>query len=234
AGMYRGLHVAAVTFAAVADLVMGTLGGEMKRRESLSARLGDVLSELYLMSCVLKRFESEGSQPVDLPLVEWNYRSALYNIQSRLDEVLSNLPARPVAWLLRMAAFPLGRFRRLPSDKLAHRVASLLLSPSETRDRLTKGIYLTHAPTDATGRMELAFAAAVERDRIEEKVRAQRQGKRALADVAALVRDKVITQAEADSLATANAIVREAIDVDDFAPAELTGAQSLPHSAAAE
>jgi len=235
APMYRGLHVASVTFAAVADLVMGTLGGEMKRKENLSARLGDILSELYLMSCVLKRFETDGSPAADLPLVEWNYRSALYAIQTRLDEVLSNLPARPVAWLLRMAAFPLGRHRRPPSDKLAHRVAALILSPSETRERLTKGIYINHVPSDATGRMELAFAAAVERDLIEDKIRKERPGKKALADLAALVKDKIITQAEADSLTTANAIVREAIDVDDFAPSELV-AQSAPtlHSAAAE
>jgi acyl-CoA dehydrogenase len=235
APMYRGLHVASVTFAAVADLVMGTLGGEMKRKENLSARLGDILSELYLMSCVLKRFETDGSPAADLPLVEWNYRSALYAIQTRLDEVLSNLPARPVAWLLRMAAFPLGRHRRPPSDKLAHRAAALILSPSETRERLTKGIYINHVPSDATGRMELAFAAAVERDLIEDKIRKERPGKKALADLAALVKDKIITQAEADSLTTANAIVREAIDVDDFAPSELV-AQSAPtlHSAAAE
>jgi acyl-CoA dehydrogenase len=235
AAMYRGLHVASVTFAAVADLVMGTLGGEMKRKENLSARLGDILSELYLMSCVLKRFESDGSPAADLPLVEWNYRSALYTIQTRLDEVLSNLPARPVAWLLRMAAFPLGRHRRPPSDKLTHRTAALILSPSETRERLTKGIYINHVPSDATGRMEHAFAAAVERDLIEDKIRKERPGKKALADLAALVRDKIITQAEADSLTTANAIVREAIDVDDFAPSELV-AQSAPtlHSAAAE
>ncbi|HMF27865.1 MAG TPA: DUF1974 domain-containing protein, partial [Candidatus Cybelea sp.] len=234
-GMYRGLHVAAVTFAAVADLVMGTLGGEMKRRESLSARLGDVLSELYIMSCVLKRFENDGAPASDLPLVEWNYRNALYTTQTRLDEVLKNLPARPVAWLLRLAAFPLGRHRRPPSDKLDHRVASLILSPSETRERLTKGIYITHSPADATGRMEVAFAAAVERDRIEEKIRQQRPGKKALQDLPALVRENVITQGEADSLMTSNAIVREAIDVDDFAPSELTRLQSAPiHSAAAE
>ena len=124
APLYRGLHVAAVTFAAVADLVMGTLGGEMKRRESLSARLGDMLSELYLMSCALKRYEDEGAQAADLPLLEWNYQTALYTIQTRLDEVLSNLPNRPVAWLLRLVAFPLGRFRRLPSDRLTHACAA--------------------------------------------------------------------------------------------------------------
>src|SRR5262249_37871729 len=197
--MYRGLHRAAVTFAAVADLVMGTLGGEMKRRENLSARLGDVLSDLYLMSCVLKRFEDDGAPAADLPLVEWNYRSTLYDIQTRLDEVLSNLPMRPAAWLLRLVAFPLGRRHRPPSDRLVHACAGLVLSPSETRERLTTGIYINHAPGDATGRMELAFAAAVERDLIEEKIRkAGHAGRKALADLPALVAQGVISEAEAD------------------------------------
>jgi acyl-CoA dehydrogenase len=232
---YRGLHVAAVTFAAVADLVMGTLGGEMKRRESLSARLGDCLSELYLMSCVLKRFEDDGCKREDLPLVEWNYWNTLYTIQTRLDEVLQNLPNRPVALLLRVIAFPLGRFRRLPSDRLAHRCAALILSATETRERLTDGIYVSRLPTDPVGRMEAAFAAAIERDMIEDKIRAAgHAGRKALADIPLLVRENVITQAEAEALARANAIIRDAIDVDDFAPSELTGRESSTiHSAAA-
>jgi len=228
APMYRGLHSAAVTFGAVADLVMATLGGEMKRRESLSARLGDVLSELYLMSCVLKRFEDDGMPKEDLAFVEWNYRSALYTIQTRLDEVLKNLPARPVAWLLRLIAFPLGRHHRPPSDALTRDVAQLLLAPSAMRERLTRGIYINRKPADATGRMELAFEAAVERDRIEQKVRAVKAGRRALDDLDALVRDGTITGADAEALTKANAIVREAIDVDDFAPNELTQRSTTP------
>jgi acyl-CoA dehydrogenase len=224
---YRGLHVAAVTFAAVADLVMGTLGGEMKRREGLSARLGDILSELYLLSCALKRYEDEGMQAADYPLLEWNYRTALHTIQTRLDEVLANLPNRPVAFLLRLVAFPLGRHRRPPSDRLTHACAALILSASETRERLTDGIYIGRSPSDPTGRMEAAFAAALERDAIEDKVRASGQaGRKALADLSRLVRDNIITQGEADALARANAIIRDAIDVDDFAPMELTGRET--------
>jgi acyl-CoA dehydrogenase len=236
ARFYRGMHVAAVTFAAVADLVMGTLGGEMKRRENLSARLGDILSELYLMSCVLKRYEDDGARKEDLPLVEWNYRNTLHTIQTRLDEVLTNLPNRPVAWLLRLVAFPLGRHRRPPSDRLTHTCAALILSATETRERLTDGIYVGRSPNDATGRMEAAFAAALERDSIEDKIRASGQtGRKALADLPRLVRENIISQAEADALTRANAIIRDAIDVDDFAPSELTGREnSTIHSAAAE
>jgi acyl-CoA dehydrogenase len=232
---YRGLHVASVTFAAVADLVMGTLGGEMKRRESLSARLGDILSELYLVSCALKRYEDEGAKRDDLPLVEWIYRNARYDMQNRLDEVLNNLPNRPVAWFLRRVAFPLGRPCRPPSDRLAHACAKLILSPGETRDRLTDGIYISRQPGDPTGRMEVAFAAAIERDTIEDKIRKSGlAGRKALSDLGKLVRDGVISQAEADALTRANALIRDAIDVDDFAPSELTGRErSTLHSAAA-
>ncbi len=223
--MYRHLHIAAVTFASVADMVMGTLGGDLKRKESLSARLGDVLSELYLMSCVLKRYEDEGLHAEDLPLLEWNMRNGLFHVQTRIDEVLANLPARPVAWLLRLIAFPLGRWRRAPSDKLVHRCAALLIAPSATRNRLTAGIFISTNPTDATGRIEAAFAAAVERDAIDEKLRAAmgKGARNALTHPELGVQAGVLTPAQAEALKQANAIIRDAIDVDDFAPEELTG-----------
>ena len=227
--IYRRLHAAAVTFASVADVVMGLMGGELKRKENLSARLGDVLSDLYIMSCVLKRYEDDGLPAEDLPLVEWNAREALYRIQCRLDEVLVNLPMRWAAWLMRAVAFPLGRHCRPAKQKLVHACASIILSPSAARDRLTAGIYIDTDPANATGRIEHAFAAAVERDAIEEKIRAaHRGGKKAPTDFVQLVRDGIITQAESDALVHNIAIVREAIDVDDFAAAELEGGIEEP------
>ncbi|MEY4879756.1 MAG: hypothetical protein RJB62_1225 [Pseudomonadota bacterium] len=221
--MYRQLHTASVTFAAVADLVMGTLGGALKRRESISARLGDVLSELYIMSCVLKRFETDGSLAADLPLVEWNHRMALYNIQTRFDEVLINLPNRPVAWLLRLVAFPLGRHKRPPSSRLMQACANLIFAPGDVRERLTAGIYISKDKNDATGLMETAFAAAVGRDMIEDKLRqAGKTGRKALADTEALVAQGALTRDEADLLTQANEVIRRAIQVDDFDPADLT------------
>ncbi len=187
------------------------------------------------MSCVLKRFEDEGQPAEDLPLVEWNYRNALYTMQTRLDEVLANLPSRPVAWLLRIIAFPLGRHHRPAPDRLARRVAALILAPSAARDRLTRGIYIGRSPSDATGRMEVAFAAAMERDVIEDKIRASGNSiRRALGEIPRLLRENVITQHEAEALTEASAVIRDAIDVDDFAPAELTGRETSTIRAAAE
>jgi len=221
--MYRQLHASAVTFAAAADLVMGTLGGSLKRRESISARLGDILSELYIMSCVLKRFESDGSNAADLPLVEYNHRLAMATIQTRLDEVLVDLPNRPVAWFLRLIAFPLGRHKRPPSGRLSHAAAQLILSPGETRERLTSGIFISKDRNDGTGLMETAFAAAIGRDVIEDKLKqAGKTGRKALADLDALVAEGTLSRDEATLLNQANEVIRRAIQVDDFAPSDLT------------
>ncbi len=221
--MYRQLHAACVTFAAFSDLVMATLGGGLKRREGISARLGDVLSELYLMSCVLKRFESDGMQAADLPLVEWNHRMSLYNIQNRLDEVLNDLPNRPVAWLLRIIAFPWGRRRRPPKRTHMHACAGIILSAGESRERLTAGIYVSKDSSDVTGLMDAAFAEALVRDSVEAKLRESGiSGREALADLDALVAKGALSREDADSLAKANEFIRKAIAVDDFAPGELT------------
>ena len=81
-----------LAFAVTAEMVLMSLGGGLKRKESLSARLGDVLSLLYLGSAVLKHHYDHGSPDEELPLLEWSCEDLLYNIQVRLHEVLDNLP----------------------------------------------------------------------------------------------------------------------------------------------
>jgi len=170
-----------------------------------------------------------------LPLVEWNYRNALYTMQSRFDEVMVNLPSRPLAWLLRAIAFPWGRNRRPASDRLNRTCASLILAATATRQRLTNGIFIGHSEADPTGRMEAAFAAAIHRDEIEERVRASGHSvRRAMSEIPLLLREGVLTQTEADALMHAAAVIRDAIDVDDFTPSELTGREKSVIRAAAE
>ncbi len=54
-GYYQQLSRLSANLAFLSDMAMGTLGGELKRKERVSARLGDVLSQLYLASSALKR-----------------------------------------------------------------------------------------------------------------------------------------------------------------------------------
>ncbi|MDO9125750.1 MAG: acyl-CoA dehydrogenase, partial [Parvibaculum sp.] len=154
---YRQLSRHAAGFALVADLALLTLGGGLKRKEMLSARLGDILSELYLMSAVLKRWEDEGRQVEDMPLVAYCMEESFSTIDQRFAEVFANLPNRFVAAIAKLIVQPLGPRRRGPDDRLAMRCAEILLAPSTTRDRLTSGLYLGRGD-DAVSTLERAFS----------------------------------------------------------------------------
>jgi len=174
---YQYINWMSASFALCADIAMMTLGGELKRKERLSARLGDVLSELYLASAVLKHFENQGRQESDLPLLRWALDDGLYRMQESLCSLLRNLPNRPLAFMLRYLIFPTGRPFSEPDDRSGHKAARLLLSQSDTRDRLTAGIFITNDPETPVGRLELALTLAEKITPIEKALtKARREG----------------------------------------------------------
>ncbi len=140
---YRKLNRYSAALALCADTFMGVLGGKLKFKEKLSARLGDVLSYLYIASAMLKRYEDTGRPEADRPLLAWAFHECVWRMQMALDGAIRNFPVRPVAWMLRVLVFPLGRREVPPSDRLGRRVAALITAPNEARDRLTEWIYLT-------------------------------------------------------------------------------------------
>ena len=213
---YKQLDRSSASFALLAEASLAMLGGSLKRRESLSARLGDVLSEMYLMACVLMKFEHDGRPQADEPLVHWCCQNALFAIQQRFDEILANLPVRSVAWILRRMIFPYGRPRKAPTDKLAARCAALLLEPSEARDRLTAGMFVSRDPKDVTGCMEHALERTLAAEPVERKLRERR-----ITDPEQALADGIISPAEAALLKEAADAVHTAISVDDFPPEEI-------------
>jgi acyl-CoA dehydrogenase len=216
---YRRLNYVSASFALVADSALLILGGELKRREKLSARFGDVLSSLYLLSCTLKRFEDDQRPEADLPLVHWNAQRELYTIQQTLDDILANFPSPLAGWLLRRLVFPWGRRWSKPSDHLGHACARLLLEPSEARDRLTRNMFISRDPKDITGILEYALEQVLAAEAIEVKL--TRAGFTGTHDEAAGA--GLISADEAHQLAEAAYAVDEVIRVDDFAPQEMSG-----------
>ncbi|WP_373979795.1 acyl-CoA dehydrogenase [Achromobacter sp. JD417] len=168
---YQLLGRYSAAFAMLADTSMLVLGGSLKRRERLSARLGDVLSQMYLISATLKRFEDEGRQAADAPLAHWSIQDALCKLQEAFDGVLDNFPNRAVAWIIRRIVFPWGHSQIPPSDQLGQDVARLLISPSATRDRLTAGCHLPATADEPVGAIEQALAATLDAEPIEAKIR---------------------------------------------------------------
>jgi acyl-CoA dehydrogenase len=223
---YQQLTRLCASLAFMTDVAMGTLGGALKRREKLSARLGDVLSLLYLCSATLWRFEQEGRQSADAPLMHWAVRDAMFGIQNAIEGVISNFPNRLAATLMQCVVFPLGRPWVVPPDRLGQHVARLVIEPSATRERLTAGMFIGD-PDEPVGLLERALAATVAAEPIERKLRsAQRSGRLpaelapgegAAAIEARALAAGVITQREAAVLATQRELVARVIEVDDFA-----------------
>src|SRR5229473_2128732 len=218
---YRQLSRYSSAFALCADMALLTLGGALKRKEMLSARFGDILSELYLLSAALKRWQDEGRQGADFAALEWCMASGFRTIENRFAEILANLPNRFVAVVLKFLVQPLGIRRHGPRDALTRQCADILLEPSETRERLTPDLYIDDAD-DGLARLERAFravaaAAPVTKKMHEAKIRDWREAKE----------KGVINSVEAKEMEAMSDALAMAIDVDDFAPEELVPAGGI-------
>ena len=159
---YRQLSRHAAAFALAVDLSLLTLGGALKRKEMLSARFGDILSELYLSSAALKRWNDEGRQKDDFPLLEWCMEASFATIETRFDEIIANFPIRPVAWLLRFFIQPFGPRRRGPSDRVTDACAAIITNPCPARDRLIVDLF--HPPETAARQWACPARARLRRD----------------------------------------------------------------------
>jgi acyl-CoA dehydrogenase len=228
---YRQLSRMSSALAYAADVSMLMLGGALKRKERISARLGDVLAMLYLASATLKRFEEEGRQEADLPLVHWSLQDALARASDALHGVLANYPSKLVGFVLRVTIFPVGRRFAPPPDALGHEVARLLIAPSATRDRLSAGIFLPKAESDPLGALEAALDAVIKAEAVEAKIRAAQKsgaiagrGPEELSQAA--LAGKVIGAEDMALIKRAAELRDEVIRVDHF-PQDLGRAEAL-------
>jgi acyl-CoA dehydrogenase len=232
AAYYKQLTRMSRGLALSADFSMLILGGELKRREMLSARLGDVLSQLYIASAVLKFYEDNGRQQCDLPFVHYSIQLALFEIGRAFDGFFANFPNRAVARLLRTLIFPFGIGYKMPEDNIAIAICDALSKPGVLRDRLTHLCYVGDSEQDATGLMEQAFVAMYQTKPLMKKIQqAQRDGKLARKQPIAhsieqALAANIITASEAEQLQKMNELRFEAISVDSFKAEQLT-AQGL-------
>jgi acyl-CoA dehydrogenase len=218
---YQKLSRYSASLSFIYDIAMLTLGGKLKQKEHISARLGDVLSHLYICSAMLKRFESEGRPAADQAILAWAFHSAIYKIQIALRLVVDNFPNRYMRFMLRFVVFPFGRREKEPGDRLTHRVAQLLLVPSDTRDRLTNGVFKSATSNHPICFMERALPQVILAEPLERRLlKALKQG-----ELAGITWDEqlksalgksILSREEADILIRVRQMVAEIIAVDDF------------------
>jgi acyl-CoA dehydrogenase len=220
---YQHITRFSAAFALVSDTAMLTLGGALKKKEMLSARLGDMLSNLYLASMVLKHFENQGRPEADLPLVEWSCRFLLYRTQEQLHGFLRNFPLRWVALGLRLIVFPRGRLFSSPRDTLSRRIVEAVSNPGETRDRLCDGVYRTLQPGNPLGLLQEAMELSIEVAPLEKKLRkGVKDGKITAPEYAAQLDQALgiglLSAEEVARMRMVDEKVMALIHVDDFSP----------------
>jgi acyl-CoA dehydrogenase len=223
------------SFAFAVDVAMLSLGGYLKKKESLSARLGDVLSCLYLASMVLKHHENQGRQQEDLPVIEWACRHLLYYAQEQLHGFMRNFPNRALAALMRVLIFPRGRIYSAPGDRLGRTVAALVTNPTQARERLGEFTYRTLEPSNPFGLLQEALLLAVQLEPLEKRIRVDgvKTGKITALDLPGRIQQAlaagIVSETEAAALRDYDRKVMDLINVDDFESHEL-GTQALPNA----
>jgi acyl-CoA dehydrogenase len=222
---YRQLSRYAAALAFVTELVLLHLGGALKRKEMISARLGDVLSELYLLSCVLKRHHSQGSPAEDLPLVAWCCDTGFATIERSLDEVFRNYPSTILGWFMRLITLPFGIHKRGPTDVDSQRCAELIMTRGPTRTRLTDGVFIGN-PGDGVARVEAAFELVLNNAAIRHRL-----DEAGIEQIDEAREKGIISEPEHQQLTKENEAVALAIAVDHFDAAVLSANQIRPSGA---
>jgi acyl-CoA dehydrogenase len=227
ARFFQHVNRFSASFAFATDVAMLALGGYLKKKETLSARLGDVLSDMYLASMVLKHHDNQGSDAAELPIIEWACRSLLYHAQEQLHQFLRNFPNRFLAALMRIIIFPRGLTYFPPSDRLGRQIGALVMNPTAARERLSKFIYKTPTADNPLGKLQEALLLTATAEPLEKRIRVEgvKTGRVTALDLPGQVHQAlslgIVNEAEAALLRDYDAKVLDIIMVDDFAPQEL-------------
>ena len=221
---YRKLAWASATFSFLTDVALLCFGGSLKRHEKLTGRFADVVSWLYLSVATLRRFEAEGCQPADLPLMEWALQTSLMQIQQAIEGILLNLPMPAVVRAVVLAGWRVNPIGRAASDSLGSQVARQIQIPGVERDRLTAGIYLPTHPDETLGQLEQAFTLCVQAESIAKTLKA---AARKSLSLDAAVTAGIISASEAQLLRAAESARNNAIQVDAFTLAEYRSVGAL-------
>jgi acyl-CoA dehydrogenase len=236
---YQQLSRLAASFATLTDVTMLMLGGELKRRERISARLGDILSNLYLASATLKQYQDQNCPEEDLPFVQWGVEDLLAKTEQAMHEIIHNFPDSRVGVLLRVLVFPLGRHMSPPADRITAEVARRLMTPSAARDRLLDGCYQSEDPEDVTGLVNTALFKVIAAEPLELRIaKAVHKGELTVSmgadEIQAAVDAGVVTADDACIIREARVARDAVIAVDEFTKQEMTPNRKKSKTASAK
>ena len=223
---YRAINRFSASFALLTDVSMLVIGGSLKRKETISARLGDVLSALYLASTSLKYYEDTGVKESELPLIHWTQKTLINEAEEKIHQTLSNFPNRLVSMLVRFIIFPLGRNFAGPSIEETLKIGRLISRKTQTRENLIQGIYLQDEKTNIYAQMNKALELYEQcKESKSIVIKAKRKGLINGSNfnevIQAAKKESIISKEDADKLIEYSLLADEIINVDDFSQEEV-------------
>ena len=154
---YQRINLLSASFASMSDIALAVLGGNLKRRELLSARLGDIHSQLFIACAILKYHSAHPRTRAEDVHAEYAITAALNKAQQALIEFADNFPVGWVAKLIRFLTLPFGKIVIKPSDDLTRELGDLMLEDNPVRQHMAQYVYVSHDPEDAAGRVESTY-----------------------------------------------------------------------------
>nr|WP_246233560.1 acyl-CoA dehydrogenase [Pelistega europaea] len=221
---YKYINRLSSNFALMADMAMAIYGGSLKRREKISARLGDVLSHMYLATATLKLYEDQGRQREDLPMVRKAVQEQLYLAQEALFSIYANMPNRFIGTTLRLIGFMWGRVFKKPGDYQDRKIVEKIIKPCPTRDRVTANCYIPENPDEPVTAIEKALVATIDCEHLDARMRRDEKNGFFKGNTNVNVRDIYeaafehgrISQEEYELIKERNRLRDKVIHVDDF------------------
>ncbi|HCB30596.1 MAG TPA: acyl-CoA dehydrogenase [Acinetobacter lwoffii] len=154
---YKIINRLSANFALTADMCLGLLAGDIKRKEMLSGRLADIHAHLFIASSILKYFEHSKKTEDERLHAQLAVEKSLYTAQEAFFDLFANFPSGTAAGMVKLLCFPFGRPVQKPSDQLKQQVANSMMEDNAFRQVLKKHVYYNTHEHDVTGRMESTF-----------------------------------------------------------------------------
>ena len=207
---YKTINRLSANFALTADMCLGLLAGDIKRKEMLSGRLADIHSNLFIATAILKFYEYGQRTEAEQIHAQLALEKALFNAQEAFFGLFDNFPIKLASGLIKLICFPLGRPLKKPSDKLKLQAGEMIMQENAFRDQLKKHVYYSTDADDVTGRMESTFLMLLEVEELWNKFKkaeskGQFEGLTFEAHIESALKSGFISQAEAEQLTTYNA-----------------------------
>jgi len=218
---YKRITYMSTAYSYVNDLSLTVLGAGLKRRERLSARLGDIMSYLYMACAVLKYYKDTGEPESDDLFVDWSLQHCLYQSQQAMLDLFRNFPNRLLATKMKLFVFPYGKKFKKPGDDLEAKICKELVANNPTRNWMKEKCHIPNDNNDPVGRVENAYLISLETAPIKHKIiEAMKSGELPKANWSSLV-DKaceksIITKQESKQVKTMLSMVDDVIQTDEF------------------